>query len=112
MSNTPVDMPKVCQMFDAGWVVRMRKDCMGSYTAQALTENLELWHKAKTKITELLKTKWPSDQAVDLANSDFDVEGVVDTADFTPEQALTRLAYKVHGEILGAPKPESEPHDG
>lgn len=24
----------------------------------------------------------------------------LDTDDFTPEQALTRLAYKVHGEVL------------
>lgn len=29
-----------------------------------------------------------------------DDDGECTTDDFTPEQALTRLAYKVHGEIL------------
>ena len=62
MSNTIVDMPKVTQMLDAGWSVKMFLGGMGSYTAVAR-------RNGKTIVTD----------------------------DFTPEQAITRLAYKVIG---------------
>lgn len=70
MSNTIVDMPKVCQMLDSGWCVTLaRNQVFGTYSAIA------------KKMIEGVPKK-------------------VSTDDFTPEQSLTRLAYKVHGEIL------------
>ena len=68
MSNTIVDMPKVCQALDAGWVLTVWKNQLGSYTAEAINQ---------------------------------DDEGQI-TDDFTPEQALTRIAYKIYGEILSS----------
>jgi AraC-like DNA-binding protein len=76
MSNTIVDMPKVTQMLDAGWVVRIY---MG--------ENKEF----------LATTEQTAAEAVE--DCDYH-DGEVMTDDFTPEQALTRMAYKVHGQII------------
>jgi hypothetical protein len=70
MSDTVIDMAKVTQMLDAGWSVSLFKNQLKTYTAAAFRRIGE----AKGEET--------------------------DTDDFTPEQALTRLAYKVHGEIL------------
>ena len=66
MSDTNVDFAKVTQLLDNDWVIRLWKNQLGSYSAQALG-----------------------------------IDRTVLTDDFTPEQALTRLAYKViDGEIL------------
>jgi hypothetical protein len=65
-AGTLVDMPKVTQMLDSGWLVTLYKNELGSYTAEANRKG------SKDIITD----------------------------DFTPEQALTRLAYKVFGEII------------
>lgn len=66
-----VQMAKVTQMLDAGWEVVLYKNRLETYTAMA-------HRRVKGKITR---------------------QEVI-TDDFAPEQALTRLAYKVHGEIL------------
>jgi len=73
MSQTLVDMPKVTQMLDTGWSVRLFKNQMGTYTA------------------------WGKHEALGIK---------VHTDDFTPEQALTRLAYKVRGEVLDSKDPD------
>lgn len=87
-------------MLDNGWQVLVWKNPRGSYTAQGVHKSYEVWIRAKTSVLEKLKTKWPESEAVDLVNHDFCDEGAIDTDDFTPEQALTRLAYKVHGQII------------
>lgn len=74
MSDTPVDLAKVTQMLDSGWQVSLYKNQIGTYTAAAI----------RLKMDGLGK---PSTQG----------QG---TDDFTPEQALTRLAYKVLGETI------------
>jgi len=95
MSDTKVDMPKVCQMLDSGWTVTLFKNQMGSYTAIGEHEKKLIVQTAKADLHhEILQ-----------ANPDWDFELIdsltgMDTDDFTPEQALTRLAYKVHGEII------------
>lgn len=66
MSDTITDMPKVAQLLDNGWLVKVFKNRLGSYTAIAARGPLQN----------------------------------VTTDDFTPEQALTRLAYKVLGDII------------
>jgi len=71
MSDTIVDMPKVCQMLDNGWKVDLYKGGMGTYFCMASRPG------KKGSKRELVMTD-----------------------DFTPEQALTRLAYKVCGEII------------
>jgi len=81
-------MAKVTQMLDAGWRVRIFKSGMGSYVAVAAHEN-------EAMKAPLRKLPGP----IDIFWIDEDDEVVTD--DFTPEQALTRLAYKVHGQILG-----------
>jgi hypothetical protein len=86
MSDTKIDMPKVCQMFDAGWEIRMFKTGnLGSYVVIGSHPNRDVITRLQTQ----------HDDIVDDDGSD-----EVTTDDFTPEQALTRLAYKVHGEIL------------
>lgn len=75
MSDTKIDMAKVTQMLDSGWQVILFKNQMGSYTAQCLRNR-------------------------QLPGTDHLTGQECDTDDFTPEQALTRLAYEIHGEIL------------
>lgn len=69
-------------MLDAGHTVTLFKNQLGRYTAIA--------------------SRPPRDDedGIDLAEIDANGLFIIDTDDFTPEQALTRLAYKVHGEIL------------
>lgn len=105
MSKTIIDMAKVTQMLDAGWTVQIRKD--GTYIAKATHPNRATWKRAKQKSYEsLLASGWAKDEAKMLNEIDFDEEGSIDTDDFTPEQALTMLAYKVHGEL--APEQECQ----
>lgn len=101
MSSTPVDMAKVTQMIDAGWIVQLERGGMSGYIARGKHERPEVWHRARTRlINAIVDAGNTIDTAEDIVEIDFDQEGVIDTDDFTPEQALTRLAYKVHGEII------------
>src|SRR4051812_46329995 len=106
MSSTIIDMPKVTQMLDNGWQVELFKNQMGSYTARGQCMKLALWERAKNACLEqtLAANSGPDgmsrESLEEINDIDFDNPGVIDTDDFTPEQALTRLAYKVHGEIL------------
>lgn len=79
MSDTIIDMAKVTQMLDAGWGVRLYRGGMGSYVAVGVHGNWKVMKRLEKFVDE---------------------DGEVTTDDFTPEQALTRLAYKVHGEII------------
>ncbi len=91
MSTTKVDMAKVTQMLDSGWQVILFKNSLGRYTAQCL-RNTQTMAAPKTindngpKIIPVASGFWRGEEC--------------ETDDFTPEQALTRLAYKVHGEII------------
>lgn len=106
MSKTVVDMPKVTQMIDAGWVVTLFKGGASGYVAHAEHKNIAVWRRAKERTLEQTIRCNDCPDGLDEASlrqindDDFCEEGVIDTDDFTPEQALTRLAYKVHGEIL------------
>jgi hypothetical protein len=40
------------------------------------------------------------DESKEWVQDSFDSNDRIDTDDFTPEQALTRMAYKVFGEII------------
>jgi hypothetical protein len=105
MSETITDFPKITQMLDAGWTVQIRKD--GSYIAKATHKNHDVWKRAKQRCYEsLLTAGWPPDQAKMLNDIDFGEEGFIYTDDFTPEQALTMLAYKVHGELAPTKEPQ------
>lgn len=96
MSTTIVDMPKVAQMFDAGWKVEIWKNEIGSYTAEAVHQRPFIVSRVKKKLIDAAPEKMRNLVELDLAEPD---DGLM-TDDFTPEQALTRLAYKVHGEII------------
>lgn len=101
VSATIVDMPKVAGMLDAGWRVQMWKNKMGSYYAVAKHDNVMAWDRAKERCLKvMIDAGWSESEAKALSDEDFDTPGRIQTDDFTPEQALTRLAYKVHGEIL------------
>ena len=83
---TPIDLAKVTQMLDARWNVKLWKNPVGTYTALAYR----------------LVMMDDEDHETDLSMEDLedrDVEKHI-TDDFTPEQALTRLAYKVLGEVI------------
>jgi hypothetical protein len=105
MSKTQVDMPKVTQMLDAGWVVRIYKGPLGSYEVRAVHPSPARMNTTRQKLIksmgenrEFLKsTGLTAAEAVD--DSDYH-DGELMTDDFTPEQALTRMAYKVHGQII------------
>lgn len=100
-SATIVDMPKVSQMIDNGWHVRIWKNSMGTYSAVGKHDNAMIWKRAKELcLAAMVKAGWPNAEAKRLNDADFDTPGRVSTDDFTPEQALTRLAYKIHGEII------------
>jgi hypothetical protein len=94
MSDTIIDMPKVTQMLDAGWCVKVFKNGMNSYTAAASHHNLDLIRKANNAVVDA------ADLAVRQIVKEAQDDWQVGTDDFTPEKALTRLAYKVHGEII------------
>lgn len=107
MSDTIVDMAKVTQMLDAGWEVNIYRSDMGSYIAAARHDNLKVWDQAKQwmfeQTREVLSKDDPEMSAADayaLIEADMCEIGLIDTDDFTPEQALTRLAYKCYGEII------------
>lgn len=98
MSDTIVDMPKVAQMLDAGWKVRLWKNGMGSYEVSG-------WHPSEALRAKVAKALVVTHEAVvgQVCAYDREFDWTDDdliTDDFTPEQALTRLAYKVHGEII------------
>jgi hypothetical protein len=94
VSDTLIDLPKVTQMLDAGWRVKLFKNSMGSYTAEARHHNLHVIKKAN-----LAELENCSPDLRDVVE-EFQCVNKIETDDFTPEQALTRLAYKIHGEIL------------
>jgi hypothetical protein len=97
MSDTKVDMPKVCQMLDAGWSLRVFKNQMGSYTAEGTHANELHMRTCRDRIKATIAKENP--ELTD--NTDLmDMLADLDTDDFTPEQAMTRLAYKVFGEVL------------
>lgn len=101
MSATIVDMPKVCQMLDSGWYMYVFKNNMGTYTAFARHKDMCRIESVRAKmIADYIQAGWSEVEAVDLASSDVRSGGAIVTDDFTPEQAMTRLAYKVFGETL------------
>jgi hypothetical protein len=105
MSTTTVDMPKVTQMLDAGWLVRIYKGPLGSYEVRARHPKASVMRRTHARLCEammkntefLLVTKHTAPQAVKLHDYH---DGWLMTDDFSPQQALTRMAYKVHGEII------------
>lgn len=101
MSTTIVDMPKVAQMLDAGWHVELFKNPMGSYSAEAIHHEQAIMDRTRARLVEIVRDKWPhSDVEGHVDSFHFDGDHLL-TDDFTPEQALTRLAYKaVDGQIL------------
>lgn len=98
MSDTKVDMPKVCQMIDAGWIVQIFKNDLGSYTAMARHGNPDVQVKAESALRDAILNDPNAIDEMDYELAELTAE--MDTDDFTPEQALTRLAYKVHGEVI------------
>jgi hypothetical protein len=89
-------MPKVAQMLDAGWEVRIIKNVFGNYFAAARHDKAEIIERANASLKKwLLANGWTDDLIESFLDAD-----EINTDDFTPEQALTRLAYKVHGEII------------
>jgi hypothetical protein len=101
MSKTIVDMPKVSQMLDAGWKVYLFKNQMGSYLATARHPKKEMLERIGQKLIDAFNAANEGNENALVYDPEWDWKGdYLITDDFTPEQALTRLAYKVHGEIL------------
>lgn len=103
MSKTIVDMAKVTQMLDAGWAVKLYRGPMGSYEVRAVHPNSVM----RGKVLRALVASAPPHHMVfpDCSLAETIEECHTDgdelmTDDFSPEQALTRMAYKIHGEII------------
>lgn len=97
MSDMPTDMAKVTQMLDAGWEVRLYRDAMGSYTAEATHPDEAVLLKRTTEWRAVVKSHnngCIDDEMLELSCP----LDHLDTADFTPEQALTRMAYRTLGQ--------------
>jgi hypothetical protein len=94
MGKTIVDFPKVAQMLDAGWSVTLFKNQLYSYTATAFHPKHAIVKAAQEKLLALAPPEMRGVVAEGFESN------AIDTDDFTPEQALTRLAYKVHGEVI------------
>lgn len=93
MSDTIVDFPKVAQMLDAGWQVQIVKNDIGSYSAMAHHPEAAVRRRTRSKMEAFHKN-------ISFDHRDHWNGDALITDDFTPEQSLTRLAYKVHGEII------------
>lgn len=93
MSKTIVDMAKVTQALDSGWNLQLFKGGLGSYVVIA-TGNEKQMASLQNREKE-----W-AEKNPDFPGLYMDDDGECTTDDFTPEQALTRAAYKVLGEIL------------
>jgi hypothetical protein len=112
MSDTITDFPKITQMLDNGWRLLIFRNELGSYTAKGQHRHIAVWERAKRRNLEAAikanDCEGGIDRAslVDLNELDFDTPGQIDTDDFTPEHALTRLAYKVHGELAPTKEPQ------
>lgn len=105
MSNTIVDMPKVSQMLDAGWTVSIYKGQMGSYEVRAMHEKPKRMKQAIESLEKVRAEQKKADPDSEISPAEvvemFDLhDGWLMTDDFTPEQALTRMAYKTFGQIL------------
>lgn len=102
MSDTIIDMAKVTQALDNGWDLKLWRNQMGSYSVQAVHARVEIMRRALEKLAAehakiegaLYDDEWHADLD-EIGNPIF-----LFTDDFTPEQALTRMAYKIHGEVI------------
>lgn len=101
------DPPKIIQLLDAGWEVKLFKNHLGTYTARGRPTNPESLARLRKRTTLRCRDKKTGEW--------FDHPGVTPemikylfgtrskylyTDDFTPLAALTRLAYKAHGEVV------------
>ncbi|NBQ49279.1 MAG: hypothetical protein EBY40_01135 [Marivivens sp.] len=102
MSGAIVDLAKITQMLDSGWQVTLYKKPLGSYAVAARhpDEDRELGlrqllidNATPDECGEMYDYEW-----VDLVHYMGDGDVVADGV--TPEHALTRMAYKVRGEIV------------
>lgn len=93
MSKRKIDMAMVKQILDAGWSVRLFRGGLGSYVACGQHDNENVMERLRVK-------PMPPGAVIEVPTYWVDDDGEVTTDDFTPEAALTRLAYKVHGEII------------
>lgn len=85
-------------MLDAGWNVRLFKNELGAYTAIATHGKQDIIDRANRLLRGRLEENgFPEDSIDDVLD-----QSEIVTDDFTPEQALTRLSYKVHGEIVAS----------
>lgn len=107
MSDTIVDMPKVTQMLDAGWKVRLWKGGMGSYEIRAFHDSDKRMAEMRLALCKTMQNSsvfatiyGNTNVAKAVEDFHFDDDGWLMTDEFTPQQALTRIAYKVHGEII------------
>lgn len=106
MSTTAIDMAKVTQMLDAGWQVRIYKGGMDSYEVRAFHPLKSRMNATRRALAKTMREKSTLDfnalgMTPEEASNDWNFhDGEVMTDDFTPEQALTRMAYKVFGEII------------
>ena len=95
MSKTKTDLAKVAQMLDTGWQVHLFRNQLGSYTATGRHPDTNKVKAARDMIVAAADPEFR-----EMVRYTFYMDNEIDTDDFTPEQALTRLAYKVHGEVL------------
>lgn len=86
-------------MLDSGWEVECFKNQMDTYTVRGFHPD----KRVRNRVADALRAFFEKHCVIEGLKYDRlqDWEGDrLETDDCTPEQALTRLAYKVFGEIL------------
>ena len=102
-----VDLAKVSQLLDAGWTVELFRNELGTYTASGIPKDPARLHALRERRVGFQKRRadgtWEplllNEQQTELLFGEWD-EDQLHTDDFSPEAALTRLAYKAFGEIV------------
>lgn len=106
MSDIIINHGKVKEMLDAGWMVRVYKNGMGSYEAQCFNCDESVMKGVKVALQKALlkcdgyKQIHDDRPVYEVVDEFYFDDGWLTADDFTPSQVLTRLAHKIDGEII------------
>jgi hypothetical protein len=91
------DEAMVVGMLKAGWHVKLFANAIGSFTALATHARESVASQAHDGVQQMIQD--PS-MATEYARQRLRQPKTIETDDRTPELAIIRLAYKVHGQII------------
>ena len=99
MRETIVDFPKVAQMLDSGWEIECFKNQLDTYTVRAFHPNVHRRNHTADALKAFFRKHCVIEGLEYRREQDWEGDKL-ETDDATPEQALTRIAYKTFGEVI------------